>query len=79
MAPNSREYRRQIIHQVGSYGTLGLNLVLSTCIGLAGGYYLDRWLGTRPVLTLVFLLLGIAAGFINLFRTMKEISQRNEQ
>ena len=49
---------------------VGITLVLSTVIGLAGGYYLDRWLGTTPWLLLTGLLLGIAAGFVNLFRSV---------
>jgi len=32
---------------------------------------LDRWLGTSPWLTLIGLLFGIAAGFVNLFRAVK--------
>jgi ATP synthase protein I len=47
---------------------VGLTLVISTVLGLWGGYVLDRWLGSSPWLMLVGLLLGIASGFINLFR-----------
>ena len=56
---------------LGELSTIGLALVISTVIGLAGGYYLDRWLGTSPWLTLIGLLFGIAAGFVNLFRAVK--------
>ena len=56
---------------LGELSTVGLTLVLATVIGLAGGYYLDRWLGTSPWLTLIGLLFGIAAGFVNLFRSVK--------
>ena len=56
---------------LGELSTVGLTLVVATVIGLAGGYYLDRWLRTSPWLTLIGLLLGIAAGFVNLFRTVK--------
>ena len=56
---------------LGELSSIGLAMVLATVIGLAGGYYLDRWLGTSPWLTLVGLLLGIAAGFVNLFRSVK--------
>ena len=45
---------------------------LDTVIGLAGGYYADRWLGTSPWLTLIGLGLGIAAGFVSLFRAAKD-------
>jgi ATP synthase protein I len=44
---------------------------VATVIGLAGGYYLDRWLGTSPWLTMIGLGGGIAAGFVNLFRSVK--------
>jgi ATP synthase protein I len=47
---------------------VGLTLVISTVLGLWGGYVLDGWLGTSPWLTVVGLLFGIAAGFVNLFR-----------
>ncbi|HEX9819407.1 MAG TPA: AtpZ/AtpI family protein [Methylomirabilota bacterium] len=56
---------------LGELSTIGLALVIATVIGLAGGYYLDRWLGTSPWLTLIGLVLGIAAGFVNLFRAVK--------
>jgi ATP synthase protein I len=51
--------------------SIGMTMVLCTVIGLAGGYFGDRWLGTSPWLTLVGLLLGIVAGFVNLFRSVK--------
>lgn len=65
-SPGSRRW----IRQVGVLSGVGLTLVLCTVLGLGAGYYLDRWLGTSPWLTLVGLLLGIAAGFVNLFRAV---------
>jgi ATP synthase protein I len=61
---------------LGELSTVGLTLVVATVLGLAGGYYLDRWLGTSPWLTLIGLLFGIAAGFVNLFRSVKR-AERN--
>jgi ATP synthase protein I len=61
---------------LGELSAVGLTLVVATMLGLAGGYYLDRWLGTSPWLTLIGLLLGIAAGFVNLFRSVKR-AERN--
>jgi ATP synthase protein I len=63
---------------LGELSTVGLTLVVATVIGLAGGYYLDRWLGTSPWLTLIGLLFGIAAGFVNLFRTVKRAEHDND-
>jgi F0F1-type ATP synthase assembly protein I len=44
-----------------------LVLVFATVIGLYIGLKLDAWLGTAPWFTAVFLFIGIAAGFRNLF------------
>ena len=46
---------------------VGITLVVATVIGLAGGYWLDRWFGTAPWLLMIGLGFGIAAGFVNLF------------
>lgn len=61
---------------VGELASIGVALVLATVIGLGAGYYADRWLGTSPWLTLVGLGLGIAAGFVALFRAVKS-AERN--
>src|SRR5207249_3195881 len=34
--------------QLVNSASVGIALVMSTVIGLAGGYYADRWLGTAP-------------------------------
>ena len=56
---------------LGELSSLGVAMVLATIIGLGGGYWADRWLGTSPWLTLIGLGLGIAAAFVILFRTAK--------
>lgn len=47
---------------------LGTEMVSATLIGIGMGYGLDRWLGTRPWLTLLFFLFGVVAGFLNVYR-----------
>ena len=54
-----------------SSASVGITLVMATVIGLAGGYYADRWLGTAPWLAMIGLGLGIVAGFVNLFRATR--------
>ena len=56
---------------LGELSAIGITLVVATVIGLAAGYYADRWLGTTPWLLLLGLGLGIAAGFVNLFRSVR--------
>jgi ATP synthase protein I len=65
-----------LIKQLVRLSTIGVALVAATAIGLAIGYGLDRLFGTSPWLTLTFLLFGIAAGFLNLFRDVGLIDKR---
>jgi len=59
-----------VLRQLARLSTIGVSLVAATAIGLAIGYWLDRWLGTSPWMTMIFTLFGIAAGFLNLFRDL---------
>jgi len=56
-----------------------MTLVVATMIGLGGGYLLDRWLMTLPWLSVVGLVFGIAAGFVNIFRTARAIERDQNQ
>lgn len=47
-----------------------VEIAANTIVGAAIGFMLDRWLGTGPWLFLLFLMLGIAAGFWNLMRAV---------
>jgi F0F1-type ATP synthase assembly protein I len=61
---------------VGDLAGIGVAMALSIVIGLAAGYYLDRWLGTGPWLTLSGLGFGIAAAFVSLFRAVRAAERR---
>jgi ATP synthase protein I len=71
MGTDGPNLKYEMLRQFGVLGSVGLHLVLGTFTGLAIGYFLDRALNTKPWLTLVFLGLGVAAGFVNLFRVMR--------
>ncbi len=49
---------------------VGIELVASLAVGLAIGWALDRWLGTTPWLLGLFVVLGGAAGVVNLWRLL---------
>ncbi len=61
------ENDRKLMRMLGVLSTVGLTMVLATVIGFFIGHKLDEWFGTSPWLTMVFLFLGIIAGFRNLF------------
>ena len=54
--------------QLGIAASLGLILVVAMGIGGGGGWLLDHWLNTTPVFLVIGLLLGVAAGFYEIFR-----------
>lgn len=62
----------RLVKELAYYSSLGLQVALSICIGLFAGVALDGVFGTRPILMFVFLGLGIAAGFRNLWLAMKK-------
>ncbi len=69
------EEKRTLWRNLLEASTVPLNVVVATFVGLAMGYGLDRLFGTSPYLTFIFLILGIVAGFRELFRFAR--SQRN--
>jgi ATP synthase protein I len=68
----------------GSGGTkwgAGLQVGIELVAGVAGGallgFVLDRWLGTGPLLLIVFFMLGAVAGTLNAWRWMRRFEARS--
>lgn len=66
MSPQQRPQKSFLV-LAGEYTTLAFVLPATTFTGWLVGYLLDQWLGTG-YLKIIFLLLGIAGGFIHLIR-----------
>lgn len=60
------------------YTTLGWELALPIFGGVLGGYYLDRWLGTKPTFTLGLLTLGLGASAYNIWRFIQRLEARHK-
>ncbi len=60
------------MRELAYYSSLGLSVALSIFIGLAIGVYLDRRFDITPWCTLIFLGLGIAAGYRNIGLAIKK-------
>lgn len=70
MADEDKDTPKQSLWlQIGRYSQLAFALPAATVVGWILGALLDRWLHTN-FLYLVGLLLGIAAGFVELVRTV---------
>ena len=55
---------------------VGVELVSALVVGVVIGLMLDRWLGTKPWLFLLFFVAGAAAGVMNIFRLFKPAGSR---
>ena len=60
------------MRELAYYSSIGFSVALSIFIGLFIGYFLDRKFDTSPWLTLIFLGLGIAAGYRNIGLAIKK-------
>lgn len=56
---------------------LSTELVAGVLVGAAIGWLLDRWLGISPWGLIVFLLLGFAAGVLNVMRAAGIVRDRH--
>jgi ATP synthase protein I len=56
---------------------LSTELVAGVLVGAGIGWLLDRWLGISPWGMIVFLLLGFAAGVLNVMRAAGVVRDRN--
>ncbi|MBN1957024.1 MAG: AtpZ/AtpI family protein [Desulfuromonadales bacterium] len=71
------EDKKQLFKSLGFLSSIGISLVASILIGLAMGYYLDQWLDTRPMFTLIMLGIGIISGFRNVYiLTTRELKRQ---
>lgn len=55
-----------------------VELVSGILVGGGIGYVLDKLLSTFPLFMVIFLLLGGAAGFLNVYRTAKNEENRKD-
>ena len=61
-------------HKALGYGMqMALDLVLAPVLGAGLGWLIDSYAGTRPIVLLLGLGLGIAAGITNLVRTYRQM------
>ena len=53
---------------------ISLDLISSIIVGVLIGHGLDKIFSTKPVFFIIFLVLGVIAGFYSLFKTMKKLN-----
>ena len=73
----ARKRTRNVWVQIGEYTSLAMLLPACTVIGYLMGHYLDRVFGTS-FLTIIFLLFGIAAGFVQVVRQFQKDTDNSD-
>jgi len=64
---------------LGQAFRIGADLLSALIVGVGLGWWLDKMLGTKPWMMIVFIFLGGAAGIFNVYRTaMRMVEDFNE-
>jgi ATP synthase protein I len=78
-----KKFERDAIHNESSNAaSLGKALKISTelvaavFVGSLIGFLLDSWFDTKPLLTICFFFIGVAAGIINVFRSANKMNKK---
>ena len=69
---------RKQLQLAARFATAGIELAIAIVVGYFGGRFLDGWLGTAPYLAYTGLVLGVVAGFRNLFQLARGAQRQAE-
>ena len=54
---------------------ISTELVAAVAVGSILGFILDNWFDTKPLLTIIFFIMGVAAGIINVIKSAKKMQK----
>ena len=55
---------------------ISTELVAAVVVGSIIGFLLDGWFDTKPLLTICFFIMGVAAGILNVFKSAKKMQKK---
>ena len=58
---------------------MATDMVAGVLVGLFVGYNLDSWLNTKPLFLLIFLIIGMVAGLLNVIRTAHRLDNMQKK
>ena len=62
---------------MGSALRLGTELVAAAVVGTIIGFILDNWFGTKPWFIIIFFIIGVIAGMLNVIRVAKRMQKED--
>jgi ATP synthase protein I len=63
------------VTSVGAALKISTELVAAVVVGATIGFILDSWFDTKPLLTICFFFMGVAAGILNVFKSAKRMNK----
>lgn len=71
-----KEDKSKILRNLSLITQIGISMIVPILIGIIFGNFLDNKLGTEVIFLIIFLILGVAASFLNLFKITDKLSKR---
>mgnify|MGYP001364498652 FL=1 len=71
--------QKEVGSNAASFGKalkISTELVAAVVVGSTIGFLLDNWFDTKPLLTICFFIMGVAAGILNVFRSAKKMQKK---
>ena len=63
---------------LGSAFKISTEFVAAVVVGSIIGFILDNWFDSKPWLTIIFFIVGAAAGILNVIRSAKQMQKNND-
>lgn len=76
---NNKVSEKKFVYAYQTGTRIATELVSGVLVGAGVGYFLDELFETAPVLLIIFIIFGGAAGFLNVYRFVKREDQRKEE
>ena len=63
------------VTSLGKAMKISTELVAAVLVGTTLGFILDNWFDTKPLLTISFFIMGVAAGILNVIKSAKKMQK----
>jgi ATP synthase protein I len=58
---------------------IAVEILAAIGVGVAAGWWIDDWLGTKPWMLILFCILGFGAAMANVMRTARELERKRRE
>ena len=73
---NQKNYESSNAASLSKALKISTELVAAVVVGSLIGFLLDGWFDTKPLLTICFFFMGVAAGILNVFKSAKKMNKK---